>query len=58
MFLPSFLLLSLAPPTTTGNFFGLKTLNENNKVFFNTTDGDHLDFETDFLLDLVGTYFV
>jgi len=38
--------------------FGLKTLNENNKVFFNTTDGDHLKFSTDFLLDLVGIYFV
>jgi palmitoyl-protein thioesterase len=38
--------------------FGLKTLNEKGHVFFNTTTGDHLDFDTDYLLDLVGLYFV
>lgn len=40
------------------DLFGLKTLDQNGKVFFNTTTGDHLDFETDYLLDLVGIYFV
>jgi len=44
-------------PWYTGDYFGLKSLNEANKVFFNTTDGDHLKFSTDYLLDLVGIYF-
>lgn len=45
-------------PWYQADTFGLKTLHSNGKVFFNTTDGDHLDFETDFLLDLIGLYFV
>lgn len=42
----------------TQDLFGLKTLDSRGAVFFNTTNGDHLDFETDFLLDLVGQHFV
>ncbi|RYH21376.1 hypothetical protein EON65_20820 [archaeon] len=45
-------------PWYTSDLFGLQTLDKQEKVFFYTTDGDHLDFETDFLLDLVGQYFV
>lgn len=44
-------------PWYTNNLFGLKTLDNDKKVFFNTTTGDHLDFETDYLLELVGLYF-
>jgi palmitoyl-protein thioesterase len=44
-------------PWYQGDYFGLKTLDQAGKVYFNTTDGNHLDFETDYLLDLVGTYF-
>lgn len=39
------------------DWFGLKTLDNKKKVFFNTTEGDHLQFSTDYLLDLVGIYF-
>ena len=45
-------------PWYTNNSFGLKSLKESGRLFFNTTEGNHLDFETDFLLDLVGLYFV
>lgn len=45
-------------PWYTNDLFGLQTLDKQGKVFFYTTEGDHLDFETDFLLDLVGQYFV
>eukprot|EP01038_Epipyxis_sp_PR26KG_P006858 gene6858-9392_t len=45
-------------PWYKNDYFGLKTLDSKGKVFFNTTEGDHLDFSTDFLLDLVGIYFV
>jgi len=38
--------------------FGLRSLHSSGRVSFNTTDGDHLDFDTDFLLELVGTYFL
>lgn len=44
-------------PWYKNDLFGLKTLDEQKKVFFNTTDGNHLDFSTDYLLDLVGLYF-
>lgn len=40
------------------DLFGLRTLDEAGKVFFNVTDGNHLDFSTDYLLNLVGLYFV
>ncbi|KAJ1427676.1 putative palmitoyl-protein thioesterase 1 [Ochromonadaceae sp. CCMP2298] len=40
------------------NLFGLKTLDEEKKVFFEVTEGGHLDFSTDYLLNLVGLYFV
>lgn len=39
------------------DLFGLRSLDKAGKVFFNTTDGNHLDFSTDYLLDLVGIYF-
>lgn len=45
-------------PWYQDNLFGLKSLDLKNKVYFNTTDGNHLDFSTDYLLDLVGIYFV
>lgn len=45
-------------PWYVNDSFGLKTLDTAGKLFFNTTEGNHLDFETDYLLDLVGTYFV
>jgi len=38
--------------------FGLQSLYSTGRVSFNTTSGDHLDFSKDFLLDLVGTYFL
>jgi palmitoyl-protein thioesterase len=44
-------------PWYVGDSFGLKTLNEKGNIYFNTTDGDHLDFSQDFLLTLVGLYF-
>ena len=40
------------------DLFGLKTLDSKKHLFFNTTDGDHLKFSTDYLLDLIGIYFV
>jgi palmitoyl-protein thioesterase len=40
------------------DLFGLKTLDESKRVFFNVTEGGHLDFSTDYLLNLVGLYFV
>lgn len=40
------------------DLFGLRSLDATKHVFFNTTDGNHLDFSTDYLLDLVGIYFV
>mmetsp|Transcript_29837 Transcript_29837/g.40994 ORF Transcript_29837/g.40994 Transcript_29837/m.40994 type:complete len:374 (-) Transcript_29837:308-1429(-) len=40
------------------DYFGLKTLDlEKGNLYFNTTEGDHLDFSTDYLLELVGLYF-
>eukprot|EP01034_Spumella_vulgaris_P023340 gene23340-29552_t len=45
-------------PWYVGDYFGLKTLNEAGKVYFDTTEGNHLEFETDYLLDLIGVYFV
>ena len=44
-------------PWYIDNWFGLKTLDLKKTLFFNTTDGDHLQFSTDYLLDLVGIYF-
>jgi palmitoyl-protein thioesterase len=44
-------------PWYVQDLFGLKTLNEAGKVFFNTTDGDHLQFTQQQLLALVGIYF-
>lgn len=44
-------------PWYTEDLFGLRSLNEAGRVFFNVTEGNHLDFETDYLLDLVGIYF-
>lgn len=38
------------------DLFGLKTLNEAGKVHFLSTDGDHLRFSIDFLLDVMETY--
>jgi palmitoyl-protein thioesterase len=39
------------------DLFGLRTLDIAGRVFFNTTDGNHLEFTTDYLLELVGIYF-
>lgn len=39
------------------DLFGLRTLSESGRVYFNTTEGGHLDFSTQYLLDLVGLYF-
>jgi palmitoyl-protein thioesterase len=44
-------------PWYSNDLFGLKSLDSSGRVFFNTTDGNHLDFETDYLLTLVGLYF-
>ena len=45
-------------PWYRDDLFGLKTLDlEKGNLYFNTTDGDHLEFSTDYLLDLVGLYF-
>jgi palmitoyl-protein thioesterase len=44
-------------PWYIDNWFGLQTVDVKKKLFFNTTDGDHLEFSTDYLLDLVGIYF-
>jgi len=44
-------------PWYSQDLFGLKTADTNGRIFFNTTTGNHLDFETDYLLDLVGLYF-
>jgi len=44
-------------PWYANDLFGLQTLDKNGKVFFNATTDNHLDFETDYLLDLVGIYF-
>lgn len=40
------------------DLFGLQSLDKAGKLFLSTTDENHLDFSTDYLLDLVGTYFV
>lgn len=45
-------------PWYKDDLFGLRALDEAGKVYFNTTAGNHLDFSTDYLLDLVGIYFV
>ena len=45
-------------PWYKDDLFGLKTLDlEKGNLYFNTTEGDHLEFTTDYLLDLVGLYF-
>jgi palmitoyl-protein thioesterase len=44
-------------PWYLNDLFGLQTLNKAGKVYFNTTDDNHLEFETDYLLELVGLYF-
>ena len=45
-------------PWYKDDLFGLKTLDlEKGNLYFNTTEGDHLEFPTDYLLDLVGLYF-
>lgn len=44
-------------PWYANDLFGLKTLDKAGHVFFNTTEGNHLDFETDYLLNLVDLYF-
>ncbi len=44
-------------PWYTQDSFGLQSLNKAGKVFFETTDENHLDFSTDYLLSLVDTYF-
>jgi palmitoyl-protein thioesterase len=45
-------------PWYANDLFGLQTLDKQGKLFFNTTEENHLDFSTDYLLDLVGTYFL
>lgn len=37
--------------------FGLRTLDQAGKVHFLSTDGNHLEFSTQFLLDVVEKYF-
>lgn len=37
--------------------FGLRTLDEANKLTFYTTDGDHLHFTDEFIMGLVDKYF-
>lgn len=45
-------------PWYSEDYFGLKTLDlDKGNLYFNTTEGDHLKFSTDYLLDLVGLYF-
>lgn len=44
-------------PWYQGDLFGLQSLDKAGKVFFDTTSENHLDFDTDYLLNLVGTYF-
>lgn len=44
-------------PWYTQDLFGLKTLDEQGKIFFETTDENHLDFSTDYLLSLVDRFF-
>jgi palmitoyl-protein thioesterase len=44
-------------PWYQGNWFGLKTLDENNKLVFETTPGNHLQFSVEYLLSLVKKYF-
>jgi len=44
-------------PWYKDDLFGLQTLDNANRVFFNVTEGNHLDFATDYLLNLVGIYF-
>ena len=39
------------------DLFGLKTANEAHKMDFLSTPGDHLQFEKEFLLQMVDTYF-
>ena len=39
------------------DLYGLYTLNTMGDVYFNVTNENHLDFSTDYLLDLVGIYF-
>lgn len=39
------------------DLFGLKTLKTAGKLHFETTDENHLDFSTEYLLSLVDTYF-
>lgn len=40
------------------NAFGLRTLDEAGRVIFDTTPGDHCEFELDWLQSLVRRYFV
>jgi len=44
-------------PWYEDNRFGLQTMMNNNQVDFDTTEGDHLQFSTDYLLGLVDEYF-
>jgi palmitoyl-protein thioesterase len=44
-------------PWYQDNRFGLQTMMNNNQVVFNMTEGDHLEFTTDYLLGLVDEYF-
>lgn len=44
-------------PWYTSDAFGLQSLDKAGKVFFDTTDGNHLEFSTDYLMSLVDIYF-
>jgi palmitoyl-protein thioesterase len=44
-------------PWYQDNRFGLQTMMDNNQVDFDITEGDHLEFTTDYLLGLVDEYF-
>eukprot|EP00736_Rhodelphis_marinus_P012037 Rmarinus@m.25903 len=51
------LLTMTETPYYQDNLFGLKTLHEDGRIHFYETEGDHLRFETDFLLYLLDEYF-
>jgi palmitoyl-protein thioesterase len=40
----------------TNDLFGLKTADENGKIFFNSTDGNHLDFTDEQLYGWLDIY--
>lgn len=44
-------------PWYVNDWFGLKSLHLAGKITFETTDGNHLDFDTDYLLSLVDRFF-